>query len=200
MVSITVEASPAQLRRISQELADIPGGANKAVAAAINRTLSTGKMRMSSLVREVLVMRKKDVDPSIKIDRAKPDKLTAQVSLRNTWIPLSRFSPKQQGKGVTVNWRKGRGRELLAGTFLATMSSGHIGVFRRRKSGTKRVIKEREGHKWTSELPIDQQFTTLVNPIEKRPELIDKATADIDQVLAKNLDSQVDRLLQRKKL
>lgn len=51
---------------------------------------------------------------------------TIEVVERSGWIPLSKLSPRQTRKGVTV---PGRGSYNHA--FVAMMKSGHYGVFRR---------------------------------------------------------------------
>jgi hypothetical protein len=58
--------------------------------------------------------------------------------------PLADFGARQTSKGVSVMIYKGGGRQVIPGSFLATMKSGHVGVFTR--MGKKRLpIQERYG-------------------------------------------------------
>ena len=60
--------------------------------------------------------------------------------------PLADFGARQTKRGVTVVIRKGGSRTLIPGAFLATMKSGHVGVFTR--VGKARLpIQERFGPK-----------------------------------------------------
>jgi hypothetical protein len=45
-------------------------------------------------------------------------------------IPLAKYPARQTKRGVSVLVNKGK-RKLVRGAFLATMKSGHTGVFRR---------------------------------------------------------------------
>jgi hypothetical protein len=67
--------------------------------------------------------------------RARPERLTSEVVARARWTPLGYFNPTQRRKGVSARpWGK---RRIFPGTFLATMSSGHQGVFQRVAVGAK---------------------------------------------------------------
>jgi hypothetical protein len=64
-------------------------------------------------------------------------------------MPVIAFSPRQTKKGVSVEINVGR-RVLIRGAFIATMKSGHTGVFYR--MGKKR-------------LPISEAFTSRVSEV-----------------------------------
>jgi hypothetical protein len=64
-------------------------------------------------------------------------------------IPLSAFPYRQTRRGVTVSVNNGA-RKLVRSAFVATLASGHVGIFRRRG-------KDR--------LPIDEAFTTRVSDV-----------------------------------
>lgn len=49
-------------------------------------------------------------------------------------VPLVAYPHRQTKKGVSVEVNRGK-RTLIAGAFVATMKSGHLGVFRRRGKG-----------------------------------------------------------------
>ncbi len=63
-------------------------------------------------------------------------------------VPLVAYPHRQTRKGVTVEVNRGK-RTLVAGSFVATMKSGHKGVFRRRGSA-RLPIEELRGSR-----PVD---------------------------------------------
>ncbi len=64
-------------------------------------------------------------------------------------VRVGDLTPRQTKKGVTFGINKGK-RSLIRGAFIATLKSGHKGVFRRRGE---------------SRLPIDEAFTTRISDV-----------------------------------
>lgn len=84
-----------------------------------------------------------------RIDIQKANKITQRVviSVSGRPIPIIEFDARQTRAGVTVKVKKDR--KLLRGAFIATMSTGHTGVFYRRGFRGARAPR----------LPIDQVFS-----------------------------------------
>jgi len=53
-----------------------------------------------------------------------------QMAVTGKEIPLGRYPSRQTKRGVSVQVNKGR-RKLIEGAFIATMHTGHVGVFMR---------------------------------------------------------------------
>ena len=67
--------------------------------------------------------------------KASSGSLYAGVHLQHAPVPIIGFKPKEkQGSGVTVSVKRGRAKRLQS-AFIATMQSGHVGVFARGRYG-----------------------------------------------------------------
>lgn len=75
-------------------------------------------------------------------------------------IPLIAFNARQTGRGVSVEVTKGR-RLVVAHAFIATMASGHKGVFLRR--GNKQIM-QRGRYAGKKRQPIYEAFSASVAP------------------------------------
>jgi hypothetical protein len=91
------------------------------------------------MVREVardLGLRQGDVTDRISTRAALEthgDRMSAWIIATGARIPLFRFRARQTRSGVTARLPGGAGQ--YPGAFIATMRSGHTGVFKRRASG-----------------------------------------------------------------
>ncbi|WP_080436323.1 hypothetical protein [Burkholderia ubonensis] len=110
--------------------------------------------------------------------RATPARLIAALTATGRPIPLINYGARQTTKGVTV--RVKNGSKTLRHAFIATMASGHIGVFERVGTGHKRVT--RNGRAYWSGLPIRELYGRIDSrcarqrgctedhgPIDRRP-------------------------------
>jgi len=79
------------------------------------------------------------------------------VQIKHELTPISDLKPRQTRKGVSFSVLKGK-RTLLRGAFIATMATGHQGVFQRASTGRTRT-KSKGGRKVRTWLPIKKQFT-----------------------------------------
>ena len=125
-----------QLARAEEVLRRIPNGAPIAIANVLNRAAEGARAAAVRKVRERYLIRAKDVNATIRITKAKPDRLVAVVYAAGSPIVLSKFkvTPSQpvarQKKPVVARVTRGGGGPIR-GAFLARVQSGHIGVFRR---------------------------------------------------------------------
>jgi hypothetical protein len=115
----------------------------KARVRALNRTADTVLSRANREVSKDLGLKQKDSRAGFRRERATEAKPEALVIATGKRIPLIDFAARQVRRGVS--YRIGvQGRKTLFGAFIATMRSGHRGVFKRR--GRERLpIDERLG-------------------------------------------------------
>lgn len=96
------------------------------------------------------------------------DDLVWKLKVRDQKIPLGAYSPRQTKQGVSV--RIGRKRELLRHAFIATMKSGHKGVFWRdldsrkltRRQQAERNRLKNPGPLRVKRLGIEELFSTKI--------------------------------------
>jgi hypothetical protein len=133
---------------------------NAGVERALERALSKAggdavrflKSGSSRLIRARKRFRVKRVNDSLPLRFPKSkaiESLAWRMDISGRPVPLSDFPHRQTKKGVTVAVNAGS-RGFIKSAFVATMRSGHKGIFTRR--GEKR-------------LPIDEAFTTRVSDV-----------------------------------
>ncbi len=144
----TAQADPQQLRRVTQELAALPGGLETVLSRAINKTGVFARARVIDMIVGELNLRKSDVRKrNVTLRKATRRQLFVRISIEGARIPLIHFRSRQQLRGVKAKITKGGTAKLYAGAFqespgprrgkggrsklVTTMPSGHKGVFRR---------------------------------------------------------------------
>lgn len=139
----------ADLERTKREVVE------KAVPRALNKVADQVKTAASREMRDAgYKLKVSDIKKTMRIDRASPGKLTARVVASGRPIPLIQYGARQTGKGVSVDVL--HGRKVITGAFIATMPSGHKGVYIRVGAKHKKVMKG--GRAVWSGLPIKELF------------------------------------------
>lgn len=130
------------------------GAPDKATLRALNKAGGDAARAMrvesSRQVRARKRFKVKRVNKSLTVvfPRNKTE-LTWTMHVSGKPTPVGEMTPRQTKKGVTFGINKGK-RSLLKGAFLATMRSGHKGVYYR---------------KGKARLPIREVFTTRVSDV-----------------------------------
>lgn len=96
-----------------------------------------------------------EIKRGIKLIRATKSSLKASVVATGRPVPLIQYSARQTAKGVSVSVL--RGRKVIAGAFIATMPSGHKGVFVREDNARAKKVGQGGKAKWHA-LPIRELF------------------------------------------
>ncbi|RWE59812.1 MAG: hypothetical protein E5V22_11085 [Mesorhizobium sp.] len=140
MADITIKAEwyTAEVKALMRALQ--PPRLNQSLSAGVNDTAKQVRRFSARIVAKAGGLKRADAEPSILISPySRPSTLTATVRGSGRPIALIKFAARQTKAGVTANaWGH---RKLYKGTFIATMKSGHRGVFVRETK--KRVpIKE----------------------------------------------------------
>lgn len=124
----------------------------EATARALNRTVDQGKVAASREVKAAgYSMKIGEIKKAMRLKRATKSELRASIIASGRPIPLIQFSARQTSKGVSVNVLKGR--KLIEGAFIATMPSGHRGVFVREPGAKHRKVAKGKTAGWHA-LPI----------------------------------------------
>jgi len=119
------------LAKYQADIARIMGRAKHVVVeanvAALNRTMISVRAEVIKRVRKRYPGFKAAViRAAMKTHRATRVQPVARIEVRGRRTPLVNFGAKQKGAGVSVRITR---RKIVKGTFLATMKSGHTGVF-----------------------------------------------------------------------
>ncbi len=125
---------------------------------ALNRAIVSANVVMVRAIAGDIGVKQGIVKDRIRVEQATPERLRARLYANAKRIPLIDLGAKGpepsrgRGRGVTV--KGAGGRQTIPDAFIATMKSGHRGVFQRAKgsSGRRGPAPNR------SELPIRELF------------------------------------------
>lgn len=164
MAGVSLGISEARFEEVRHALAHIPGGAEKAVARALNRAAESARNDAAQLMKERYTMKVSDFKKEIVILRATPGNLKAVLLTRSARQAITDFEhapakPPRQ-KGIPARLRPRAMTTIVAGrtknwshAFLARMKSGHLGLWTRSK--TEKTAKGK---------PVIHEFFTLAVP------------------------------------
>lgn len=165
-----------------------------AIARALNRAGTSTRALLASRVGADMGLRVGTVRDEIKIMRATPNRPMVRLEIRGRRLPLIEFKARGpvpsrgRGRGVTAKLPGGAGRYPHA--FIATMRSGHTGVFQRKPGA------QRHGpppHK--SQLPIyELRGPSLPHVFAK---FADEGLARGQEALLTNLQSELQFAMSR---
>lgn len=153
MIKINVKADISQaLAKLDRICDDVR---EKAIVRAINKTADQVKVQASREIRDAgYNLKIAKIKQSITLRRASKTELVAVLKASGRPIGLINYGAREVKSGVSVQVKNGR--KIIRGAFKATMPNGHKGVFIRKGSGHKKVVKS--GKAVWHGLPIDELF------------------------------------------
>jgi hypothetical protein len=120
------------IKKADKYLRDVERDITKANVRALNKTAAKAKTIVSREIAQDIGMSIAPVKKQIKITKARPVRQVATLQATGKRVPLIKLRARQVRRGVTYSAGKGKGRKLVPGAFIASMPSGHKGVFKRR--------------------------------------------------------------------
>ncbi|MEX8520057.1 MAG: phage tail protein [Leptothrix sp. (in: b-proteobacteria)] len=118
-----VDKFAAQLRQLSDDVRD------KATVSALNKMAAQVKTQASRAIRDAgYNLKASIIKKQLSMRRATASRLTASVIATGKTIPIIYYSARQTSRGV-VSVSVLNGRKVFKNAFIATMPSGHKGVF-----------------------------------------------------------------------
>ena len=124
---------------------------NKAISSAINKSVVTAKKEMSSAVRDVYNIKKKDLDPKITVKKSSINNTNAVITVRSKPIGLIHFNAtasKAFDKGqkryfkTSAKVMKKERKKVHKGAFIGkAKNSNSYQVFRRSSNKKLPIIK-----------------------------------------------------------
>lgn len=171
-VQSNVKEVMADLALAQRELKDV------AIVRALNRTVENVRAEAVRKIRDTYVLNASTVRDQMYITRAWTGRLEASITASGKPIPLISFNATWRQKwpgGARFSVRRGA-RKSLPDTFIATMRSGHVGVFER--TGRKR-------------LPIEEKFSIGVPGMFGAKQVQDTLEQVADDRFTVNLNQQL---------
>lgn len=122
--------------QIIDALDGLKTGEPRAIVRALNRAIGSAQTVEVKSIAQNTGLKSKDVRSYMRLDKANVDKPVATLSASLKRIPRIDFNARgpepSRGKGRGVSYAgEGGGRVTVADAFIATMASGHRGVFKR---------------------------------------------------------------------
>lgn len=186
----------ADVKAAEKDLGAVKNGVSRAAQRALNLAIRRAESAAVKAIAADIGIKQKSVRASLRRRLAHYTRLTAELTARGARVPLIDLGAKQTKNGVT--YRSGRGRKLAAGAFIATMASGHKGVFKRRYHSQKSQKSKgywgdtyRGRKRYFSRLPIDE----LHGPSIPRVFIKDRTTKALHAVAVETFDREFKRQL-----
>jgi len=188
-VHSNVDQVVAGMRNLSNEVRD------KATIRALNNMGAQARTAAARIIREVgYGLKAATVKARLTLIKASAGRLVVTVRAQGRPIPLIEFQARQTSKGVSVKVLNGR--RLIAGAFIATMPSGHRGVYVRKAGARSRKVMTKGKAQWHG-LPIQELFGPGV-PDALANEAVQRALeALVDDKFPQLLRHEVKYLLSR---
>lgn len=115
---------------IDRDFEEYPKAAQRAIVRALNRALTSGQTAMVKAMAADTGLKSGDIKKALRQRKATADQPTAVLGASTKRLPLYAFKARQTKTGVSYRLSSGRGQAPHA--FIATMPTGHVGVFARR--------------------------------------------------------------------
>lgn len=153
MIKLNVQV---EIDRALNRLASIPREVeSKAVPRALNKMADQVKVQAAREIRDAgYGLKVAAIKKAIGIKRANAGAVVAVVKATGQPVAIINYSARPVKNGVTVSVKNGR--KLIRGAFIATMPSGHTGVYERVGDRHKKVTRNGKAQ-WRG-LPIKEVY------------------------------------------
>ena len=218
----TIKINEMDRLNVEKMLASFKGAANRVTMRSVNKTLTGVKTDSSAAIRAEVTAKKAAVDKTFKISKVTENSWSGYIESTGKPLALIDYSSRQTNNGVSVQVRKDRTRKVVKHSFIASMKSGHKGVFWRRwheKSTTMKLNKTdkaimRSGFVWSAKLnryvpmawlpkqyrlPIEELYGPRVPDIMSNDPVMKSILTKADDRLHKNIVHELDYELSQHK-
>ena len=198
---LTIRFDKDKLKKLERELRKFPRALPKVMSRALTRTAKSARTEMSRSITGISGLGKKGKSGRSVLQRLKLSKATysnwrAFITISKRRLGVIDLKARETNKGVTYKKIGSRSRILIRHAFIATMPSGHRGVFLRAthikeqyipmKTKKKEAIYELRG-------PSLAQLWTAGMGAE-----VNRIRAESAQRLQKNINDQVYLILKKR--
>jgi len=200
-LDLNVDIDSGDLQRAYLMLGDVKDAVPKVKTRAINRVLSGVVTDAVKEIRTVITPTAKVIKATFTTKKASIASSSALVKSTGKPLGLIHYKANATNKGVTVQIKKGNRRTLFQGAVIATMKSGHKGVFSREKppyrsKASSSLPWAKFGKKYR--LPIHEKFGPRVPDILSNPPIYEavekKACVRLHKRIIHEIDYELSRL------
>lgn len=197
MAGIKIKIDRTDLAAVETAMSGIKNGYKKILVRSLNKTITGVRTDAVSEIRKEITPKAKIIRDTFKLQKANYVKLSASVKSTGWPIPLIDYKARPVKRGVTFQVRQSASRSLLPGAFIATMNSGHKGVFWReyRDSHHAGVIKKKVRYGALPvryRLPIRQRYGPAVPSVMESDKVMKPILEKAGNRLSKEIDHQLE--------
>jgi hypothetical protein len=191
MLNINVEKAAMEIKQGFKHLSE--DKLNLAMARAINHTVSKAKTSSGRELREVYSIQGKHVKKALEVRKASRKSLTGRLMASARPVPLISFQPRQTQKGVSIRVKKSR--KVIRSAFIATMPSGHKGVYARGGyRGKDFEFRKKRVRKTGNDLPIEEMKSTSIRSMYADEVIVANLKTKIDSAFPKRFVHELTRM------
>ena len=189
MSYITVKA---EISSALEKFGMVEDEAKKAIVRALNRTAKSVQVQAAREIREAgYNLKASRIKKALTVRQANANVLQAGIRAIGRPISLYEYGARSTSKGVSVNVKEGR--KLIKHAFIATMPTGHTGVFMRKPG----VIQGKRG-KMIQARALGHELFGPAIPSMFVSEIVTRAmTSKLNEQFPKELDHELGRLRAR---
>lgn len=199
------------LEEVVRLLDGVKGGAKKAITRGLNKGLSKGSTEAVKMVAQELNVTKATIRRSLYLRKATYRDPTCFLmaasrplpfydkfkpwKIRNR-VPGMHFGGRKRKAGFSFQVKKGRARTVFPGAFVATMRSGHTGIYIRRTDlpKVKRYLKGSKSQ-WRWDHPLKELYSSSVPDILSNPDRMKPVMQAATEAATKEIARQAMELL-----
>ena len=192
-----MQLDTASLDRSKIMLAELKGIEPKVKSRAINRSLTSVRAEAVSLIALDLNLTQTKIRNSFTMVRATISNPSGAVVSQSKPIPLIDFNGTRAlaRGGVSVQVKRTGARERLIHTFIATMASGHRGVFEREAGNFGRpfqILKNYAAMPRRFRLPIEELFGPRITDEYSKGPILEAVQRRAGEVYTSNYEHELD--------
>lgn len=193
MIEIQVKDS---IRKVQASYKDLTGPElRRSIAFALNHTIRKAKTAASVAIRKQYNIRAKDIKPTIKLKFAISGNLRSALISVGGPTPIYGFKPRQTKTGISV--KIGKKRKKIPSAFIATMRSGHTGVFAKGDyTKGKFKFRKKRVRKKGPDLPITELKTVAIPQALGNRIVLEHLRSRIEEDFPKRLEHEFSRARQ----
>lgn len=166
---------------------------NLGLARAINHTIAKAKTSSARDLQVSYSIKARDVKKALAVHKASRRGLTGSLMASVRPIPLQAFSARQNQKGVSVRVKKSR--KTIRSAFIATMPSGHKGVYARGGyKGKDFQFRKKRVVKTGKDLPIGELMSASIKSMYTDKIILDNLKSKIHSQFPNRFVHELTRL------
>lgn len=195
MSGFSVKIDKEDLAKVDSAMTGIKNGYAKVVVRSLNKTITGVRADAVKEIQKEITPKAKVIRDTFILEKANYANLSASVKSTGWPLPLINYLARAVKAGVSFQVFKRSGRSTLKGGFIATMKSGHKGVFWREYKDTsgyqaKKSVKRELPKKYR--LPIRQRYGPAVPSVLEQDKVMDPILVKAGDRLSKELDHQLE--------